>query len=437
MEKITFKALREEFRATIAAGLRETALPVIDAKKLEVSKYATEQTLILDYIFMVKTAILQELTYALQLMEITSTKVPVHVKKLEESDYIESRVTKFGKALILTPKGHQLIKDASKTDLRACSDGWVKAEVLEQRKLINKFLAFRVHQQTLLSIDASFENESEDFKALYRKENEEIVKLSIDNATDRKDLCDRQLFLKNYIKSNSDMVLKILHRELINPAFNFLRNDKIRSYNYFVRLGCATEKVKDDYMLLLVEKKILKLTIMRRNYLNSQEAKSAETALKISEKIERIDEELKNLNMLKGALEENLTEAVFDGYSDIGNSKWMNTPLTLASLAERDIFIANVREKPEGQANFLLWGLLVKSAEEYSAIRLYKNLQSIDHYSVYNTHYRFDVQIYVQSEKEAEIIMEKLQEVNTMARQIGKIMYLKDKLLHLRIVVLP
>ena len=137
------------------------------------------------------------------------------------------------------------------------------------------------------------------------------------------------------------------------------------------------------------------------------------------------------------ALEENLVEAVFDGYSDNGNSKWINTPLTLASLAERDIFIANIREKPKGQANFLLWGLLVKNAEEYSAIRLYKNLQSIDVYSVYHSHYRFDIQIYVQSEKEAEIIMEKLQEVNTMARQIGKIMYLKDKLLHLRIVVLP
>ena len=171
MDKTTLKSLIEEFKPSISQGLNEKALPIIDAKKLEHSSYAEEQTLILDYIFMVKTAFLQEVTYAFQLLSLGSIKISEHIKKLEVAQYIESKTTKYGKAIILTAKGHQLIKDASKTDIRACSDNWVKEDILAKRKLLNKLFAFRVHMMTLLTLDAYFYAETESFQEEYGKRN--------------------------------------------------------------------------------------------------------------------------------------------------------------------------------------------------------------------------------------------------------------------------
>ena len=428
--------LKMEFEPCIAKGLNESALPIIDASKMALSDHREEQTLILDYIFLVKTAFLSELTYALQAMSIGGLKMGTYIKKLEASEYIQTKQTKHGKAIILTPKAHALFKEASKENLRANSDDFVKDEILEKRKYMNKLLAFRTELMAILWIDTLFSREDEAFKQAYIEQNKDYyVELTRENATEMETLALCQRFLSEYIKSNRQKVLSILHQMLLNPSYNFLRNEQNKFYDRMFEYGGKTERLSDEHLLFLVQKKILKLQMIRRNLLRKSENIESEDAPNMAANLKKLDDLLVRFMQKEENLKKALSESVFGGFSDDGNIIWETALVTTEALKDRGVFVVNITPKKEQSS--LVWGVLVKNAEEYPTIRLYKTLNFIEQYCSVATRFNYSAQIYVSSEHDAKIMKERLIELERMSKQFGLLYVLRPSLERLRIVVLP
>ena len=428
--------LKSEFEPCIAKGLNNTELPIIDASKMALSEHREELTLILDYIFLVKTAFLSEITYAFQTLSIVGLKITTYLKKLEASEYIAVKQTKNGKAIILSQKGAALFKEASETNLRALSDDFVKDEVLEKRKYINKLLSFRVELMTILMVDTLFSRESEDYKDAYIEANKDYyIQLTHQNATDLETLQLRQRFLADYIKANRTKVLSILHEALLNPSFNFLRNEQNKFYDRIYQYGGKTERLEDEILLFLVQKKILKLQMIRRNLLRKSENIESEDAPNMAANLKKLDDLLVRFMQKEENLKKALSESVFGGFSDDGNIIWETALVTTEALKDRGVFVVNITPKKEQSS--LVWGVLVKNAEEYPTIRLYKTLNFIEQYCSLATRFNYSAQIYVSSEHDAEIMKERLIELERMSKQYGLLYVLRPSLERLRIVVLP
>lgn len=426
--------LKTEFEPCIAKGLNNTELPIIDSSKMALSEHREELTLILDYIFLVKTAFLSEITYAFQSLSIVGLKITTYLKKLEASEYIAVQQTKFGKSIILTQKAHALFKEASKENLRALSDEFVKDEVLEKRKFINKLLAFRTELMTILMIDTLFSRENEAFKQAYIGANKDYnVELTRENATEMETLAFRQKFLSEYIKANRPKVLSILHQQLLNESFNFLRNEQSKFYDRMFEYGGKTDRIADEHLLFLVQKKMLKLQMIRRNLLRKSENIESEDAPNMAANLEKLDDLLARFTQKEKTLKESLEDSVFGGFSDDGNIIWETQLVTTETLKDKGIFVVNITPKKQSSC---VWGILVKNAEEYPTIRLYKTLYFIEQYCI-GTRFNYSAQIYVSSEYDAEVIKERLVELERFAKQYGFLYVLRPSLERLRIVILP